>query len=73
MRTAAFRLGSVRDGKEMYAQDLLTVPASLAGVPALSVPMGRNSDGLSLGLQLVGNYFDESTLLRLASFFETVL
>ncbi|MBR0158846.1 MAG: aspartyl/glutamyl-tRNA amidotransferase subunit A [Clostridia bacterium] len=73
MRTAAFRIGSVRDGKEMYAQDLLTVPASLAGVPALSVPMGRNSDGLSLGLQLVGNYFDESTLLRLASFSETVL
>jgi aspartyl-tRNA(Asn)/glutamyl-tRNA(Gln) amidotransferase subunit A len=73
MRSAAFRLGAVRDGKDMYAQDLLTVPASLAGVPALSVPMGRNSDGLSLGLQLVGNYFDEATLLRLAEFCERML
>ena len=73
MRSAAFRLGAVRDGNDMYAQDLLTVPASLAGVPALSVPMGRNSDSLSLGLQLVGKYFDEITLLRLAEFCERML
>ena len=73
MRSAAFRLGAVRDGNDMYAQDLLTVPASLAGVPALSVPMGRNSDSLSLGLQLVGNYFDEITLLKLAEYCEKTL
>ena len=48
----------------MYLNDVLTVPANLAGLPALSVPMGRNAEGLPLGMQLMAPRFAESVLLQ---------
>jgi aspartyl-tRNA(Asn)/glutamyl-tRNA(Gln) amidotransferase subunit A len=64
--TTAFRLGErTADPLQMYLADVFTVPANLAGLPAISVPCGLAS-GLPVGLQLVGPPFDEPTLLRLA-------
>lgn len=68
--TTAFPLGSqVDDPLTMYLNDILTIPVSLAGVPALSVPCGF-ADGLPVGLQIIGKAFDESTILRVAHAFE---
>ena len=49
----------------------LTVPADLAGVPAISVPAGLSADGLPLGLQITGRAFDEETVLRVADVLES--
>jgi aspartyl-tRNA(Asn)/glutamyl-tRNA(Gln) amidotransferase subunit A len=66
----AFRLGEkVDDPLQMYLADIFTVPANLAGIPALSVPCGLVA-GLPVGLQLLGRAFDEATLLRVAAAFE---
>ncbi len=63
--TASFPLGSLNDDPlTMYLNDVFAVPASLAGLPAMSVPAGMNPDGLPLGLQLVGKAFDEQTVLN---------
>jgi aspartyl-tRNA(Asn)/glutamyl-tRNA(Gln) amidotransferase subunit A len=68
----AFRLGErLDDPLQMYLADVFTVGAPLAGLPAISIPGGATSDGLPLGLQLVGGMFDEETLLRAASCLET--
>jgi aspartyl-tRNA(Asn)/glutamyl-tRNA(Gln) amidotransferase subunit A len=62
--TPAFRLGEkTGDPLQMYLADIFTVPASLAGIPAVSLPCGL-SEGLPVGLQLQGRPFDEATLLR---------
>lgn len=53
----------------MYANDILTIPVNLAGVPGISVPCGF-ADGLPLGLQIIGKHFDESTVYRVAHAFE---
>jgi aspartyl-tRNA(Asn)/glutamyl-tRNA(Gln) amidotransferase subunit A len=50
----------------MYLSDIYTVTVNLAGVPAISVPCGRSTAGLPIGLQLVGNHFDEARLLNAA-------
>ncbi|MEM6528662.1 MAG: Asp-tRNA(Asn)/Glu-tRNA(Gln) amidotransferase subunit GatA [Chloroflexota bacterium] len=61
----AFKLGDVSDDPlEMYLADLLTVSANLAGTPALSVPAGFSSEGLPIGLQIMGPQFAEETILR---------
>jgi aspartyl-tRNA(Asn)/glutamyl-tRNA(Gln) amidotransferase subunit A len=68
----AFRFGEkTADPVQMYLADVFTVPANLAGLPALSVPCGLAS-GLPVGLQLVGRPFDEETLLRLGDAFQRV-
>ncbi len=54
----------------MYLNDVFTVPASLAGLPGMSVPAGLSSDGLPLGLQLIGRAYDEETVLRTAAVLE---
>ena len=54
----------------MYLNDVFTVPASLAGLPAISVPAGLSGDGLPLGLQLIGRAFDEGTVLNVAGVLE---
>jgi aspartyl-tRNA(Asn)/glutamyl-tRNA(Gln) amidotransferase subunit A len=60
----AFRLGEkVNDPVQLYLEDLFTVGANLAGIPAISIPMGRNRAGLPLGLQLQGPPLQEATLL----------
>lgn len=63
--TAAFALGEKSgDPLEMYLNDVFSVPASLAGLPAMSVPVGLNREGLPLGLQLIGRPFDEQGVLN---------
>ncbi|MFN7946236.1 MAG: Asp-tRNA(Asn)/Glu-tRNA(Gln) amidotransferase subunit GatA [Blastocatellia bacterium] len=65
--TAAFRLGEKSDDPlAMYLSDIYTVTMNLTGVPAVSVPCGTASDGLPVGLQLIGNHFDEARLLNVA-------
>jgi aspartyl-tRNA(Asn)/glutamyl-tRNA(Gln) amidotransferase subunit A len=69
--TPAFGLGDKMDDPiAMYLNDVFTVPASLAGLPGISVPAGLSSDGLPLGLQLLGRAFDEETVLRAAGVLE---
>ncbi len=66
--TPAFLLGErTKDPLAMYLSDVYTLPASLAGLPALSVPCAPTPDGLPVGLQLVGRHLDEETLFALAS------
>ncbi|MFQ5926669.1 MAG: Asp-tRNA(Asn)/Glu-tRNA(Gln) amidotransferase subunit GatA [Terriglobia bacterium] len=65
--TPAFRLGEkTADPLQMYLADIYTVTADLAGVPGISIPCGKNRQGLPIGLQLMGRHFDEARLLRLA-------
>jgi aspartyl-tRNA(Asn)/glutamyl-tRNA(Gln) amidotransferase subunit A len=62
--SAAFALGEKSDDPiAMYLNDVFAVPASLAGLPAMSVPAGLNSEGLPLGLQIIGKPFDEQGVL----------
>ena len=69
--TTAFNLGEeIDDPLTMYANDLLTTPVNLAGLPGISVPCGQ-SNGRPIGLQLIGKPFDEKTLYRVAYQFET--
>jgi aspartyl-tRNA(Asn)/glutamyl-tRNA(Gln) amidotransferase subunit A len=70
--SAAFAIGEKsEDPIAMYLNDVFTVPANLAGVPAVSVPAGLSDDGLPLGLQIIGRAFDEETVLRVAEVLET--
>ena len=69
--TTAFGSGeNVDNPMAMYLSDLLTIPANLAGLPAISLPCGFDKTGLPIGLQLIGNVFEESKLLQVASQFE---
>ncbi len=69
--SAAFAIGEhSADPIAMYLNDLFTVPADLAGLPAISVPAGLSGDGLPLGLQIIGRPFDEETVLRAAETME---
>ena len=69
--TPAFLIGEkINDPLQMYLSDIYTVPINLAGVPAISVPCGRSSAGLPIGLQIVGPPFGEATVLRTAYAFE---
>jgi len=71
--TPAFAMdeGDAADPVTMWLNDVFTVPASLAGLPGLSLPTGLSQDGLPLGLQLLGRPFDEETLLRVAGVMES--
>jgi aspartyl-tRNA(Asn)/glutamyl-tRNA(Gln) amidotransferase subunit A len=69
--TPAFRLGErMADPLQMYLADVFTVSASLAGLPAISVPCGAADGPLPAGLQLTGRAFDEATLLRIADVYQ---
>lgn len=71
--TPAFKLGeNTDDPLKMYLADIMTVPASLAGLPALSVPAGKTDEGLPVGVQLIGDYMTDAALLKLAREMETV-
>jgi aspartyl-tRNA(Asn)/glutamyl-tRNA(Gln) amidotransferase subunit A len=63
----AFAIGSkVDDPVQMYLNDIFTIPAPLAGLPALSIPCGFDGKGLPVGLQLTGPHFSEARLLGIA-------
>jgi len=69
--TTAFKMGEKTDDPlTMYLNDILTIPVNLAGLPAISVPAGFASNGLPVGMQIIGKAFDESTVLRVAHAFE---
>ena len=70
--TPAFKLGEKNsDPVAMYLNDIYTIPANLAGLPGVSLPCGM-VDGLPIGMQLVGNYFDEARLLNVAHRYQSV-
>ena len=65
--TTAFALGAKSDDPvQMYLNDIFTIPAPLAGLPGLSIPCGFDAKGLPVGLQLMGDYFSEASLLGIA-------
>jgi len=69
MPTVAFRLGEKTDPISMYLSDILTAPANLAGIPAISVPCGR-VDGLPVGLQIMGRQFEDERVVDVAFAYE---
>ncbi|WP_280153303.1 Asp-tRNA(Asn)/Glu-tRNA(Gln) amidotransferase subunit GatA [Piscinibacter sp. XHJ-5] len=69
--TVAWKIGDKGDDPvATYLADIFTLPASLAGLPGMSLPAGFGEAGLPVGLQLIGNYFDEATLLQAAHAFQ---
>lgn len=69
--TPAPKIGEkVKDPVTVYTNDLLTVPANLAGVPSLSLPCGFTETGLPIGLQITGNHFTEQTVYKIAHAYE---
>jgi len=72
--TPAFGIGEkIDDPLLMYLSDIYTISANLAGIPGISVPCGRSSDGLPIGLQILGKPFDEPTILRVAGAVESLV
>src|SRR5207244_1283469 len=70
--TPAFKLGAISDPYEMYLSDIFTATANLAGVPALSLPIGRAS-GLPVGGQLIAPHFQEQRMFTVAYALERAL
>ncbi len=69
--SVAFDLAAKRDDPvQMYLDDLYTIPINLAGLPGMSIPCGFGDKGRPVGLQVVGNYFDEARMLALAGMFQ---
>ena len=69
--TPAFKLGEkVDDPLAMYLADIYTVTANLAGIPGISIPVGKSKDNLPIGMQIFGRHFDEATILRAAHAYE---
>jgi aspartyl-tRNA(Asn)/glutamyl-tRNA(Gln) amidotransferase subunit A len=69
--TPPFKIGEkVNDPLAMYLSDIYTIPANLAGVPAISIPCGFTKNDLPIGLQLTAKPFDEETLFQVAYAFE---
>jgi aspartyl-tRNA(Asn)/glutamyl-tRNA(Gln) amidotransferase subunit A len=74
--TSAFTIKSVKENKQdptkMYLNDIFTIPASLAGMPAISIPFGFDRDNLPLGLQIITDHFDEENMFNIGSYLEGV-
>ena len=69
--TPAFKLGEkVDDPLQMYLSDIFTIPCNLAGLPGLSLPCGFSRQGLPIGLQILGNHFQEEKIFRVAYAYE---
>ena len=66
--TTAFGLKAHKDPISMYLSDLYTVPASVAGIPAISIPNGIDSNNLPIGIQILANDFEEQKLLAFANY-----
>ncbi|MFZ1547878.1 MAG: Asp-tRNA(Asn)/Glu-tRNA(Gln) amidotransferase subunit GatA [Candidatus Nitrotoga sp.] len=71
--TTAFNLGEKNDDPvQMYLSDIYTIAVNLAGLPGMSIPAGLGSNGLPVGLQIIGNYFDEARMLNVAHQYQQV-
>lgn len=69
--STAFKIGEmISDPLQMYLSDILTISVNLAGLPALSIPCGFDSEAMPIGLQIIGNYFDEQNVLKAAYAYE---
>lgn len=69
--TVAWKLGEkTSDPVQMYLADIFTLSTSLAGLPGMSVPAGFGANGLPVGLQIIGNYFEEARMLQIAHAFQ---
>ena len=67
----AFQIGQKEDDPiKMYLNDIFTVPASLAGIPGISIPFGKSKDNLPLGVQILSKHFNEQVLFDLGLFLE---
>ncbi len=71
--TTAFEFGSKKDPLEMYLSDIYTIGVNLAGVPAISLPIGKDSKNLPIGMQLIAKHFDEETLFNGAKIVENIV
>jgi aspartyl-tRNA(Asn)/glutamyl-tRNA(Gln) amidotransferase subunit A len=72
--TVAFKIGEkTEDPLSMYLADIFTITCNLAGLPGISIPCGKNSEGMPVGMQLMANHFQESLLLRVAHHFEETI
>ena len=70
--TAAFKIGeNIHDPLKMYASDICTITVNIAGLPALSLPIGMDHE-MPVGMQLIGAHFSEEKLLGIAKEFETM-
>ncbi len=68
--TTAYKIGQkTKNPLEMYLGDIYSVPINIAGVPALSIPCGKDKDGLPIGMQLIGDMFSEALLYQIANAF----
>lgn len=69
--TTAWKIGEKTENPlEMYLMDLYTVPVNIAGIPGISIPCGKDNDGMPIGMQLLAKHFDEEKLLQVAYTFE---
>ena len=68
--STAFKIGEKQNPLAMYLSDLYTAMANLSGVPALSLPCGVDSEGLPIGIQIMGNHFHEELILQVAHVLE---
>lgn len=71
--TTAFPIGAVTDPLEMYKADVFTIPANLAGLPAISIPAGTDASGLPVGLQFMGKRLDDASVLSVANLVFTAM
>ena len=69
--TVAFKLGSKSNNPmEMYLSDICTVSVNIAGLPGISIPCGVDSEGMPIGMQIIGNKFCEETIIKTAYAYE---
>lgn len=66
----AFKIGAITNPVEMYLEDVFTIPANIAGVPALSLPCGKGDNNMPLGLQIYADNLNEGMIYNVASYFE---
>lgn len=68
----AYKLGTKQDDAlKSFYDDLLTIPVNMAGLPAMSLPIGKNSQNLPIGMHIIGDYFKEEVIYQLASYIES--
>jgi len=69
----AFKIGEITDPLSLYMQDIYTIPANMAGIPAISIPCGKAADGLPIGFQIMAPIFKDRFLIDAAKRFEKAM